>query len=132
MFSKKQSSIKHTQYTQHAKHAKKIQYQKSNISNTLNTSIKSVLTEIQEKNNQLFSKNVGKLRFVINGRYVTNTQIQVITKTNETYTIQPKTILTVNRFENNIPILRWMAFDLKKFIEIDGTDDIAQNLNNIA
>lgn len=77
------------------------------------------------------STNVGSLRFVINGRYFSENVLEVVTKSGENYTIQPKTILTVNRFENTIPVLRWMAFDLKKFIEIDAVESISSKLKNI-
>lgn len=77
------------------------------------------------------SKMVGNLRFVINGRYVCNQKIEVTTKTGDKITIQPNTILIVNRFEDSVPILRWMVFDLKKFVEIYAIDTVAENLTNI-
>lgn len=76
----------------------------------------------------VLAANIGKLRFLINGRYVVTETIVV----NEECIIQPKTILTVNRFENNIPVLRWMAFDLKKFMEVHANDEISAKLANIS
>lgn len=73
---------------------------------------------------------IGPNRFLINARYITTSDIQVDIGEENLYTIKNKTILIVNRFENNIPILRWMAFDLKKFIETKVNEEISVNLKN--
>jgi hypothetical protein len=80
------------------------------------------------------STNIGLLKFVINGRYVVTDTIETIIKDGEnfvSYKINPKTILTVNRFENDIAILRWMAFDLGKFVEVVTNEEISKKLTNI-
>lgn len=73
---------------------------------------------------------MNKIRYLINARYVVTNDVEVQTKTGELCEIKNKTILTVNRFENDVPILRWMSFDLKKFVEIEGTEDFSINLTN--
>jgi hypothetical protein len=81
--------------------------------------------------NMVYSPTIGKIRFVINGRYIVLNEIEIVLKTNEVSKLKPKTVLTVNRFENEIPIVRWMDFDLKKFVEIEVNEFISENLNNI-
>ena len=73
---------------------------------------------------------MNKIRYLINARYVVTNDVEVQTKTGELCEIKNKTILTVNRFENDVPILRWMSFDLKKFVEIEGTEEFSINLMN--
>lgn len=80
--------------------------------------------------NNISSVNIGNLRFLINGRYVVKKQLNVKSKTGESILLSPKTILTVNRFENSTPILRWMNFEANKFMEINVDHILSEYFDN--
>ena len=65
---------------------------------------------------------IGGFPVPINARYVCAQPFEMVLESGEEYTVQPKTIMTVNRIEDdgNTVVFKWMAFDLKprQFIEL--------------
>jgi hypothetical protein len=74
------------------------------------------------------------VRFLINARYVVKERCSVILSGEDKdidYILDPNTVLLVNRFDGDIPILRWRSDSLQKFVEIKATSELENSIVNI-